>query len=129
MSAVELPKPIATAEKYKQALLALRDKNLPDSHFRMLRDQGRSPGSALTAIQLAEAAGFKNYNATNLQYGTLASNVGALIGYHPEKRPDGSDIAWPALSFTDGAGEPETGHFVFIMQPELLEALKEMRWV
>lgn len=129
MSAVHMPDPVASAEQYKQALLALRDKNLPDSHFQMLRAQGRSPGAAITAIQLAEAAGFKNYNAANLQYGTLASNVGALIGYHPQRRPDGSDIAWPALSFTDGAGEPNTGHFVFIMRPELLQALKEMRWV
>lgn len=129
MSAVEPTKPIATVEQYKQALLALRDKNLPDSHFRMLRAQGRAPGGAITATQLAEAAGFKNHNAANLQYGTLAANVGVRIGYHPDKRHDGSDIAWPALSFTDGVGAPGTGHFLFIMRPELLQALKEMRWV
>jgi hypothetical protein len=37
------PSPIASVEQFKRALLAVRDKNLPESHFAMLKAQSR-PG-------------------------------------------------------------------------------------
>jgi hypothetical protein len=120
---------IVAPESYRRALLALRDKNLPSSHFLMLRTQCRATGATITATQLAEAAGYENYQAANLQYGTLASNVAKLIGFRPETRADGTPMWWTTLSYSlaDHA-EAHTGHFQFIMRLELATALHEMRW-
>ena len=121
--------PIATAEQFKRALLAVRDKNLPDTHLAMLRAQCRSPNSTITATQLAQAAEYQNYNAANLQYGTLAFNLAGHLNFDPEKRPDGTPRWWTTLSYSvDGAADPETGQFQFIMRPELVVALRDMKW-
>lgn len=122
--------PIATAEQFKRALLALRDKNLPDGHLTMLRAQCLAPRQTITATKLADAAGYENYNAANLQYGTLAFNLASHLGYDPPKRKDGTPMWWTTLSYSlDGNTEPESGQFQFIMRPELAAALLEMRWV
>jgi len=123
-------KAIATVEQFKNALLVVRDKNLPDSHFAMLRAQCRAEGSTITATQLATAAKYENYNAANLQYGTLGCNVASALGFLPTlKHPDGSPCWWTALSYADDEqSEEDTGHFQFIMRPELVQALREMRW-
>jgi len=125
-----LAKPIATSEQFKAALLALRDKNLPDGHLAMLRAQGVAPKATITSTKLAEAAGYENYNAANLQYGTLAFHLAGFLGYNPPHRKDGTPMWWTTLSYClDGNSEPETKQFQFIMRPELLVALREMRWV
>ncbi|WP_201494827.1 hypothetical protein [Rubrivivax sp. A210] len=121
---------MATIEQFKAALLALRDKNLPDNHLVMLKAQCQTPDATITSTKLAEAAGYKNYNAANLQYGTLGVNLSEFLSYTPPKRKDGSFMGWTTLSYSiDGNIEPETGHFQFIMRPELVAALKEMKWV
>lgn len=123
------PTPIATVEQFKRALLAVRDKNLPDAHLAMLRAQCRSSKSTITATQLAQAAGYQNYNAANLQYGTLAFNLAGHLNFEPEKRPDGTGCWWTTLSYSvDGAADPESGQFQFMMRPELVEALRVMKW-
>ena len=121
--------PIASAEQFKRALLAVRDKNLPETHLAMLRVQCRSPNATITATKLASAAKYQNYNAANLQYGTLAFNIASHLSFSPDKRPDGTPRWWTTLSYSvEGAGEPETGQFQFIMRPELVTALREMKW-
>lgn len=124
------PTPIANTEQFKNALLTLRDKGFPEGHFAMLKAQCAAPGGSITSTKLAESAGYENYNAANLQYGTLASNVAALLAYTPPKRKDGTYMWWTTLSYSiDGNAEPSTGQFQFIMRPELVAALREMRWV
>lgn len=127
---MSIPTPIATVEQFKQALLAVRDKSLPDSHLAMLRAQCRAKDSTITATKLSEEAGFQNYNASNIQYGTLGFNVAGHLGFRPQMiRRDGSLCWWTTLSYSiDGSSEPDTGHFQFVMRPELVAALREMRW-
>ena len=121
---------VANVEQYKSALLALRDKNLPPSHFAMLRAQCRAPNTAITAIQLAEAAGFESYHAANLQYGTLAFNLAGILGFTPQlMHRDGSLCWWTTLSVAgEGAAYEDAQQFHFVMRPELVQALREMRW-
>ena len=120
---------IATVEQFKSALLAVRDKNMPSTHLDMLRAQCRATNSTITSTKLAEAAGYQNYNAANLQYGTLANKVAESLGFSPAARADGSLMWWTTLSYSDeGIGEHETGQFQFVMRPELAQALREMRW-
>lgn len=122
--------PIASVEQFKQALLALRDKGLPETHLTMLEAQAKAEGMSITSTKLSEVAGYQNYNAANLQYGTLGFNLGAYLDYVPPTRNDGTAIWWTVLSYAiDGDMEPETGHFQFIMRPELVSALREMKWV
>ena len=123
-------KPIATPEQFKKALLVLRDKHLPSSHFNMLRAQCRSPETKITSTQLAAAANYENYNAANLQYGTLAFNVAGALGFTPHaQRADGSLCWWTTLAISEeNQADESTGHFQFIMRPELATALREVHW-
>jgi hypothetical protein len=124
------PTSIASSEQFKKALLVVRDRNLPSGHFAMLRAQCRAPNATITATQLAAAADYENYNAANLQYGTLAMRVATALGYNPEeKHADGSPCWWTTLSYSnENQAEENTGHFQFIMRPALVTALREMRW-
>lgn len=76
---------IAKSEQYIEALLKLRDsKRLRNTKFLdMLKTQYSMPNHTITATQLAEAVGFQNYNATNLQYGTLGKEVAGYLNYEP----------------------------------------------
>lgn len=121
--------PVANVEQFKSALLALRDRNLPPSHLAMLQAQCRASGSAITATQLAAAADYENYNAANLQYGTLAFNIAGLLGFTPSlKRRNGDLCWWTTLSVEGQASEEGEPHFCFVMRPELIQAMREMRW-
>lgn len=121
---------IASVDQFKTALLTLRDKNLPSSHFTMLRAQCHAPNAAITATQLAAVAGYENYNAANLQYGTLAFNLAGILGFTPQlMHRDGSLCWWTTLSVAGkGADYEEAQQFHFVMRSELVQALREMRW-
>ncbi|ANF24198.1 hypothetical protein [Stutzerimonas stutzeri] len=123
---------IATCEQYKEALLKLRDaKRIRNTKFvEMLRAQYEMPNHAITATQMAEAVGFHNYNATNLQYGTLGKEIASFLNYTPPTMANGEPIWFWSLSSGNDASESTThGHYEFVMRPELVEALKEMKWV
>lgn len=125
------PTPIATPEQFKSALLKVRDRlKSMETPLAMLRAQFRSPNQTITATKLAAEVGFKEYSGANLQYGSLARAVAEVLGYTPDKRPDGTTRWWRALAYTHAnAAESEDGHFQWIMRPELATALQEMRWV
>lgn len=121
--------PIATVDQYKRALLTLRDRGLPTTYLTMLKAQYAANG-AITSTKLAEAAGYENYNAANLHYGTLARHLAEILGYQPPPREDGSRMWWTCISYSEeGLVEPTSGHFTFLMRPELEQALAEMHWV
>jgi hypothetical protein len=95
----------------------------------MLRAQCRAPAHTITATQLAQAAGYKNYNAANLHYGTMARLVAERLSFLPDKRKDGTERWWKALSYeADGEDDTADAHFKFVMRPELVSALQQMRW-
>lgn len=122
--------PFASVDEFKAALLTLRDKHLPPSHFAMLRAQCRAPNTAITATDLAKAAGYESYHAANLQYGILACNLAGILTFTPQLvHPDGSPCWWTTLSVAgEGAAYDDAQHFHFVMRPELAQALREMRW-
>ena len=129
MATDPMPKSIATVGQFKKALISVRDNGLPTAYLEMLQAQCRAPDSAITATQLAKTAGYQNYNAANLHYGKLASNIAGYLGFSPELRSDGTPRWWTTLSYSpDASNDPETGHFRFFMRPELITALREMRW-
>jgi len=122
--------PIASVEQFKAALLSLRDKHIAPSHLAMLRAQCRAPETAITATELAQAAGYESYHAANLQYGTLGCKLAGILGFTPQlTHRDGSLCWWTTLSVAgEGAAYEDAQHFHFVMRAELAQALREMRW-
>lgn len=123
---------ITNSENYIEALLKLRDsKRLRNTKFlEMLKAQYSMPNHTITATQLAESVGFQNYNATNLQYGTLGKEISGFLAYEPPKRKNGEPIwFWVLSSGNEASDNTMNGHYEFVMRPELVEALETMKWV
>jgi hypothetical protein len=124
------PTPIATGEQFKRALLAIRDRDgISQTELAMLRAHCRAPKHTITSTKLSHEAGLTNYAVANLQYGILAHAVADRLGYTPIKRDDGTTCWWFTLSVgADGSADTDESHFEWIMRPELVQALQEMKW-
>ena len=123
---------IATTEEYIKALLQVRKTRLFENkkYILMLKAQYSSPNHTITATQLADAAGYANYNAANLYYGSLGRAIAEALNYEPPKHKNG-DPAWFFSISTDNKPSEDTidGHYEFVMRTEFAEALKQMKWV
>lgn len=80
-----------------------------------------SPGRASTASNLARAAGYKNFNALNLQYGTLARRIGDALGEH--------NVQLGLLVEFNEPASLTNEHWILSMKPAFADALREMGWV
>jgi hypothetical protein len=130
MNAYTDAEPIATTEQFKAALLATRDwMGISPIQLRMLQAQCRAPESTISASQMADQLRFKNFAAARLQYGTLARAVADKLGYAPPQKGKGTTCWWFTLSTgRDGPDDAADGHLEWIMRPELVAALRTMRW-
>jgi hypothetical protein len=109
----------ASKDEYKRALELIGKPG--GRQLRFLQAHYSSPGRASTASKLALAAGYKNFNALNLQYGTLARRVGEALGMHNAK-----------LGFLLEFNEPASltnEHWILSMRPAFADALRELGWV
>ncbi len=95
-------------------LLGGRRRALLQAHF-------SSPGRTSTFTNLAEAVGYENYRAVNLQYGLLARRIGDALGR------ENADVSL-LLEFNEPASLTNE-QWIASMRPEFAEALKELRWV
>jgi len=123
---------VATKEQYIQALLKLRDKGrLRNEKFLdMLRAQYASENHTITAGRLAEAVGYEKYNSANLKFGSLGHEIADLLEYTPPKRKSGEPIwFWSISTGNEASNDTQDGHYEFVMRPELIKALEEMKWV
>lgn len=123
---------IADPEKYVVALLKVRDAGkLRNTKFlQMLQAQYSKPEHTITATQLAEEVGYKNFNAANLQYGLLGHEIALHLAYEPPPRKNGDPMwYWCLSSGNDASAESIDGHYEFVMRPELVAALEKMKWV
>jgi hypothetical protein len=124
--------PIASVEEYKQALLKLRDnkKFRTTKYLDMLRAQYYSKDHAITSTQIAKEVGFKNYNASNLQYGTMSHEIAKYLNFKPEMASYDHPMWFFTLSiYNEEKTDNGDGHFEFIMRAELIQGLEEMKWV
>lgn len=121
-----------TKEDFKRVLRRLdADGYLKSTKYgELLKAQHESEGHTTTATLMAEAVGYANYNAVNLQYGTMARVVAEYLGYLPPRRANGERMWWCTLSDgNQGSDATIDGHFEFVMRPELAAALEELHWV
>jgi predicted HNH restriction endonuclease len=122
--------PIAPKESFKRALLMVRDKKkLTPTFLALLRYHCEAPDHTTTATRLAEALGLANFGAANLQLGKLAHLIADELEFQPEKRSDGKPMWWSTLASGRGASaDTLDAQFEFVMRPELVDALVQMKW-
>jgi hypothetical protein len=122
--------PIATVEQFKAALLATRDWNgISPIQLQMLQAQCRAPECTISALQMADQLRFKNFAAARLQYGTFAHAVAEKLGYAPPQKGKGTPRWWFTLSTgRNGLDDARDADFEWIMRPELVAALRAMKW-
>ena len=120
---------IATIEQFKAALLATRDWNgIAPIQLQMLQAQFRAPESTISPLQMAHQLSFKNFIAARSQYGTFARAVADKLGYEPPQKGNGTPCWWFTLSTVRDAPDVGDGQLAWIMRPELVAALRAMKW-
>jgi hypothetical protein len=131
MSALSSDQPIATMEEFKAALLARRDWNgIAPMQLRMLEAQCRAPECAISPSDLAEQLHIKSLGAATSQYGAFARAIAEKLGYVPPHKPKGAPCWWFTLSTSRPCvGEDGRNGIEWIMRPELVAALRSIRWV
>jgi hypothetical protein len=124
------PSPIATAEQFKKALLAIRDRvGISQKDLAMLRTHCRAPAHTITSHQLAQEFGYSHFLVANGQYGTFAHLVADALHYTPGPFPDGNPHWWRTLAYgNDGVPQTKGGNYEWVMRPELVQALQDMKW-
>lgn len=123
------PTPIATAEQFKAALLAVRDRiGISPKDLAMLKTHCRAPNHTINTTQLAHALGYNKCGTAHLLYGALAHHVADALHYK-RKFSTGEPHWWRTLANgSEGAPQTEEGYYEWIMRPELVQALQEMKW-
>jgi hypothetical protein len=121
--------PIATTDQFKAALLATRDwSGIAPMQLQMLQAQCRAPDSTISPLLMAQQLGFKSFAAARLHYGTFARSVADRLGYMPPQKGKGTPCWWFTLSTVRDAPDEGDGRFEWVMRPELVVALRAMKW-
>jgi len=82
-------------------------------------------------LSAEETVGYQSWNAANLQYGKFAGEVLRHLGYRPGHL-EGRGVERTvdvAVFVTFSGGDPSEEQVTWTLRPELVEALKAMRWV
>jgi hypothetical protein len=122
--------PIATIEQFKAALLATRDwHGISPMQLQMLQAQCRAPECTISAAQIAEQLKLKTFAAARHQYGAFAREIAERLAYMPPQRGKSAPSWWFTLSTSrDVADDAADGQVQWIMRPELVAALRAMKW-
>ena len=123
--------PIASADQFQKALLALRDKKkLTSEHLEILKQMALAPERKTTSTRLAQALMLENHSAANLRMGLFAHLLADELSYVPPKAKGRRPMWWTTLASGQGASADSLDHhFQFTMRPELIQALSYMRWI
>ena len=121
---------IGTVTDYVNAFMSL---DIAESRLAMLKAHAKAPQQIMSLQQLADAAGYKDYSAATLQYGTLAKDIIAFCGLKIRQEESWSiEVATCSSAefvHADGTKILDTGphpDWAWQMHPEVLEALKKL---
>ena len=121
--------PIATTEQFRAALLATRDWNgIAPMQLQMLQAQCRAPECTISADQLAHQLSLKSAASARTQYNTFARAVAEKLGYAPPRQGKAAPRWWLTLSTGRDAAGADDGQPEWMMRPELVAALRGMKW-
>lgn len=112
---------VPSIAEYKTVFLQIQEK-LTAGQKAMLRAQFLAPKHTLTARQLANSAGYKNFNAANLQYGKIGNLLRKGLNYWDDSGQISYVLSW-FLRPDDVANE-----WSMVMHKEVTQALQELRW-
>jgi len=91
----------------------------------MLKAHYHCPGQTISAVQLANAAGYDNYSTGNEHYGWFAHKLADLMGHVPARNPDGV-LRWTYTLCTASPQNDHQGHFQWVLRPEVACALENL---
>ena len=130
MNVLNDSRPIATSDQFKKALLAIRDwSGISPAALQMLQSQCRAPDCTISASQIAEQLKLKDAGYARLQYAKFARAVAERLDYVPPRRRAGSTCWWFTLSVgRDVNNGDDNDEGDWIMRPELVAALRSMKW-
>ena len=116
---------VATIEEYASYFAANpRGKKLRIA----LEKHAQAPEQTMTAGELADAVGYKGFQAINSQYGILGKGIAREFGLTLPRAQDNDDIEVATFALADEADPPRTaqGHWRWQMHPEVREALQAL---
>jgi hypothetical protein len=113
---------IPTAEEYREALTAVRDR-MAVGQLLLLQRHYTAPGRTTTARRLAEAVGFQDWRGVNLQYGMLAKWVCDALGLAVD-----GDSLFALATFARDPGIDQ-GECRLVMRAQVARALEQLGWV
>ncbi len=123
MSDCNDPTPIATAQQFRTALLAVRER-MTDIQLKMLQAHCRSEGHSTSTNRLAEAIG----TPATSRYSNFAKWIADELKFTP-RVGEKKQVWLRALAYgLPDATETVDGQYEWIMRPELVETLQAMKW-
>ena len=110
---------------WDQYLAALDAIPMTPNQKAMLLHHYNAHNRTVTYTQLAEAVGFKDYSAANLQYGLLANALGEELGFPfvHLKGEDGEKFMSSAIGLGVHGEYKSSEHFELMMHHELAKAI------
>ncbi|CAN5858430.1 hypothetical protein BH24GEM1_BH24GEM1_00790 [soil metagenome] len=111
------------SEAFRRALERL-GRDLPRGYLKLLQSHYAAPEHTITATELARSIGYKNHSAANLHYGKLAALLKSELKW---STGESVGLKW-LVEFVD-PGERNNAEILWVMRPQLAEALEELRWV
>lgn len=88
----------------------------------MLAEHYHAPRRTVTARSLAASVGYAHFGAVNLQYGTLSRKVCEVLGLRLEYH------VLVLVEFVAPTGKAGS-ELLWVMRPEVAEALEALQWV
>jgi|SRR5689334_1471667 len=129
MNVLNDAEPIATVEQFKAALLATRDwHGISPMQLQMLQAQCRAPECTISASQMAAQLKLKTFSVARQQYGAFARAIAESLGYAPPQKGKGAPSWWFTLSTSRADADSGDDQLFWIMRPELVAALRAMKW-
>ncbi|MEA5567827.1 hypothetical protein [Anabaena sp. UHCC 0399] len=125
---------LLTVDDYKQAFTAIRSQ-MTDGHKLMLKAQYHAPAQTITATELAQAAGYENYNGANLQYARIGELLANHLGYLPPEREDNGKPFWSGVLASgywknlEGSKNNSQREWQWQLRPQVAQALEDLDWV
>ena len=108
---------------FRSALERLEGR-LPKGHIALLRSHYAAARHTVTATELAQAVGYYNHSAANLHYGRLASLLKSELNWST-----GQSVGLKLLVTFVDPGDQDNTEILWVMRPELVEALEQLQWV
>lgn len=105
------------ADTYLRAFSVLEKEGIPPKHLELLRAHVESANQTATWPELAQAVGYANSHAVNLQYGKLARRVAEQLGFSQPPR------GFWLFVLVDWAKEHPDDATAYVLRRPVIEAL------